>query len=138
MDPKLLAWNIDYEQILAESKPDRDSLVSFLMKELPGAWRDKYEALTPHEVNVLRVPEHGFTYIYDWYSQFEAEGVQYDPKIEDRLVGALGISRLSATKRDVKRQRSWVGPTQKRFGIDRNKGHFIANAVGGGLELNVF
>lgn len=137
LDQLIELWAVDWTQALDAARK-RESIADGLAEELPCLWLEKYVELTPHETHVLRVVDRGFTYIYDWYSRLEDGSIPYNPKIEDRVVGAFGISRESIVKRDVSRQRRWVGPTEKRFGANRNKGRYIANAVGGGLELNVF
>jgi hypothetical protein len=65
----------------------------------------------------------------------------YSPDAEARLVGVLGRSEPKIERRDDGRLRGWVGPTQKMFGREWDKGHFIAHSIGGavdGWELNVF
>jgi hypothetical protein len=133
-------WEIDYRSLLLTAdQSDFSSIARYLDETLPYLWLDVYREATPHLVNVLRVPDNGFTYIYDFYSEFEVKGVvQNSPTIEDRMVGALGYSQRSVRRRDVARQRAWVGPTEKRFGKENDKGHFVAHTLGGGLELNVF
>jgi hypothetical protein len=114
-------------------------MAAHLAEQLPFAWLDVYRELTPHPINVLRVTDNGFLYIYDHYSQLEATGkIPFDKSIEDRLVGALGFSRKGTDKRNIARQRGWVGPTEKHWGKENDKGHFIAHTLGGGLEINVF
>jgi hypothetical protein len=75
-------------------------------------------------------------YLFDYYSALGEAGD--GAAVEDRLVCAFGISRRGLGKRNVSRQRGWVGPTEERFGADRDKGHYIPNALGGGLEINLF
>jgi hypothetical protein len=112
---------------------------ALLADELPYLWHDAYLELTLRLTNILRVTDNDFTYIFDWYSALEERGeVAPDAATEDRLVGACGFSRHAPTKRDASRQRGWVGPTEKHFGRDCDKGHFIPYALGGGLEINLF
>jgi hypothetical protein len=133
-------WIIDYAAFLAAAeKTNADSVAEHLAEHLPSAWLDVYRDLTPHPINVQRVIESGFTYVYDWYSQFEVTGkIPFSKDVEDRMVGALGFSRKGTERRNVARQRGWVGPTEKHWGKENDKGHFVAHTLGGGLEINVF
>jgi hypothetical protein len=80
-----------------------------------------------------------FAYICDIYSQLEVTGeVPYDQTIEDRVVAVLGTSARAEEKRDTSRSRGWVGPTEELLGTERDRGHYIAHCIGGGLDVNVF
>jgi len=71
----------------------------------------------------------------------EATGAIKYSLVEDRLVAVLGLSAPQSMGRDDYRLRGWVGPTEKIYGRECDKGHFIAHSLGGAvdrLELNVF
>jgi len=60
---------------------------------------------------------------------------------EPRLIVAFGHSDPQKKPRDDYRLKGWLGPTEKVKGKNYDKGHFIANSIGGaidGLEVNVF
>lgn len=40
--------------------------------------------------------------------------------------------------RGALRLRGWGEPTDEFLGADRDKGHFMAHCIGGGLDVNVF
>lgn len=83
--------------------------------------------------------DEGFTYIFDWYSALiDPVAFAVDRINEDRLVGACGFSRSAGAKRNVSRQRGWLGSTEQHLGADRDKGHFVPHTTGGGLEINLF
>ncbi len=130
-------WLIDYERIakIASSR-DATDIAAFLVEELPYDWRDAYAAHTPRATHVLRVSDEDFTYLFDYFSTLGEPAPA--PTVEDRLVCAFGTSREAPAKRNTSRQRGWGGPTEKSFGSDRDKGHFIPHTVGGGLEINLF
>jgi len=119
-----------------------NDIVSFLLTELPYMWRDAYLGLTPRLTNIWRLRHGSFEYIYDDYETLEMSGVvPFNPIAEARLVGALGQSKPTKKVRDDYRLKGWIGPTEKMFGQLWDKGHFIANSIGGavdGLEANVF
>jgi hypothetical protein len=134
---------LDYERIVKDAgECSLESLISFLTEELPYAWRDAYLEMTQRATEIVRMQRGSFEYIYDDYATLEVTGaVRPSPDDEARLVGVLGRSEPKTERRDDSRLRGWVGPTQKSFGREWDKGHFIAHSIGGavdGWELNVF
>jgi hypothetical protein len=132
-------WLIDYNAIIDAAPVDQSQRAAFLAKELPFRWRDAYVDAATRPTNVLRVDDEGFAYLFDWYSHNVDEAVNAaDLANEDRLVAAFGFSRAGETKRNVTRQRGWIGPTDEHLGRDCDKGHFVPHSLGGGLEINLF
>lgn len=134
---------LDYEPLIKEAgERSVESLIRFLSEELPYVWHDAYVQMTQRATEIVRMQRGSFEYIYDDYATLEATGVvPYSPDAEARLVAVLGRSELKTEGRDDGRLRGWVGPTQKMFGREWDKGHFIAHSMGGavdGRELNVF
>ncbi|HMK06175.1 MAG TPA: hypothetical protein VK476_01510 [Flavobacterium sp.] len=128
-------WLIDYGTLLNEGEnSDNHSLPDFLAEELPYLWFAAYKSASSHEANVNRFWHNTFEYIFDDCSTSE---------IEARLVAVVGksnpVKKLRA--KDDNRLKGWIGPTQKTFGHEWDKGHFIAHSIGGaidGVEVNVF
>jgi hypothetical protein len=134
---------LDYERIVKDAgECSVENLISFLREELPYAWRDAYLEMTQRATEIVRMQRGSFEYIYDDYATLEATGaVPPSPDDEARLVGVLGRSAPKTERRDDSQLRGWVGPTQKMFGREWDKGHYIAHSIGGavdGWELNVF
>ena len=130
---------IDYEALCSLSPPTGiQGLVSFLREQLPQKWQDVYAATTSHATNIVRYEFRTFTYLFDQYSGLEAMGgVPFDQTIQDRVVGVLGTS-APARRARTGRRRSWGDPPEELVGSERDRGHFMAHAIGGGLEVNVF
>ena len=129
---------IDYEPLLS-ALPDGANAAQFLRDELPFRWRDLYVSSVAHPTNLVRFQFRTFEYICDFYSELEATGeVPYDQRVADRVVAVIGISARAEEKRDANRSRGWVGPTEEFLGTERDKGHFMAHCIGGGLDVNVF
>jgi hypothetical protein len=125
---------MNYQDLLAESSTTSD-LIAALKEELPYLWRENYEHRTRRPTNLVRVELGTFVYIYDFYSGLEATAAAPTGLgIEDRLVGAFGTSTAPTEIRDPARIRGWVGPTQLRYGADRDKGHIFGRALGGGTD----
>lgn len=133
-------YAIDYESLLSAARECSGVEVTrFLREELPLKWRDAYVSSVARATNLVRFRYRTFEYICDIYSSLEVTGeVPYDQTIEDRVVAVLGTSARADEKRDASRSRGWVGPTEELLGTERDKGHFMAHCIGGGLDVNVF
>lgn len=119
-----------------------EAMIAFLEERLPYVWRDGYLEMMPRPINIVRFRCGSFEYIYDDYASLEVTGaVPYDPVMEARLIAACGCSVPKKGSRDDSRRKGWVGPTERFFGKRWDKGHFIANSIGGAVdraEVNVF
>jgi hypothetical protein len=133
-------YAIDYESLLsAARKYSGVEFAQLLCEELPFKWRDAYVSSVARPTNLVRFQFRTFVYICDIYSQLEATGeVPYDQTIEDRVVAVLGTSARAEEKRDTSRSGGWVGPTEELLGTERDRGHYMAHCIGGGLDVNVF
>jgi len=131
---------LDYEALLHEERVEYTSnLVPYLRRHLPLKWRDLYVATLSRPTNIVRFQCRTFEYLFDIYSELEATGeVPYDQTVEDRVVAVLGTSTNPDEPRDATRMRGWLGETGELVGTTRDKGHFIAHCIGGGLDVNVF
>jgi hypothetical protein len=134
---------IDYVSLFKEAGEESiETATTFLMRKLPFVWHDTYLRMSPRETDIVRFQYGAFEYIYDDYASLETSGaVRYDPRKEARLVGVSGYSTPKETKRDDSRLKGWVGPTEKTFGRNWDKGHFMAHSIGGAVdqaEVNVF
>src|ERR1019366_2360400 len=131
---------IDYGALLSAARAESGANVAlFLSENLPFKWRDVYMATVEHQTNLVRFQFRTFEYICDLYSELEVAGeVRYGETIEDRVVAVLAASARAEERRDASRSRGWVGPTQEFLGTERDKGHYMAHCIGGGLDVNVF
>jgi hypothetical protein len=119
-----------------------EAMIATIMEQLPYVWRDAYLEMVPRPTNIVRFRRDAFEYIYDDYASLEATGaVPYDPVMEARLVAVCGCSAPKKGSTDDSRRNGWIGPSKKMFGPGWDKGHFIANCIGGAVdqsEVNVF
>ena len=70
---------------------------------------------------------------------FDASPTTYDlAGGDDRLVAVWGESQPPASRRDFRRQAGFLRSPAKWSGARRDRGHFVAHAAGGGLDLNLF
>ena len=134
---------LDYETLWAETTGlDSIEALRYFEQHLPYVCRDAYETRTRRPAVILRVRHATFEHVFDHYTSLEATGVvPYSQSEESRLVVALGRSAPKTRSRDDDRLRGWVGPTERAFGREWDKGHYIAHSLGGaveGVEANVF
>jgi hypothetical protein len=131
---------VDYEALLSSAiAQSAASPAAFLHEQLPLIWRDAYLRTVAHDANLVRFRFRTFEYICDLYSQLEATGeVPYNQTIADRVVAVIGTSSRADAARDPSRMRGWAEPTEEFLGGERDKGHFMAHCIGGGLDVNVF
>ena len=131
---------IDYEALLSAAAAESGTNIPFLLREqLSYKWRDLYVAAVAHTANIVRFRFRTFEYICDLYSQLELTGaVPYDQTIADRVVAVVGTSARAEEARDTSRIREWARPTDELLGTERDRGHFMAHCIGGGLDVNVF
>lgn len=134
---------VDYGSLLA-SAPDGplEVMIQYLKAELPSLWRDAYLATGGRPADLFLIQRGEFEFLFDDYLGLEERGlVPPEPGAESRVVAVHGCSVVSGSRRDDDRLRGWVGATERTFGKEWDKGHFIANSIGGsviGSELNVF
>src|ERR1017187_8070308 len=114
-------------------------LIADLRLRLPTLWQRAYTAAASHTPNIVHVEYGTFDYICDSYSEMEALGeVAFDQRVRDRVVGVLGISLPVRGRRRGSLPKGWVEHPEEVDSSGRDKGHFIAHAIGGGLDMNVF
>jgi hypothetical protein len=124
---------VEYARLLEGATPPSGQLdMAALTKSLEDAWLTEYEEMCRHELNVLQFVDGGFTFLFD---QTSGNG----SACEDRLVAAHGLSVVATAGRDRSRIQGFLGggldiPGKGRF----DKGHVLAHAMGGGLDVNLF
>lgn len=113
-----------------------DSVGTLVMEDLiqfiEDEWVATYHDMSPHSPSVMKFQDQGFTFLYD-QAAANASGV------DDRLVAAYGWPTANAHKKDENRMRGFLGggvdiPGKGKF----DKGHVLAHAMGGGLDVNLF
>lgn len=121
------SWRIDYQRIMKrlKGKSPRAKAEQFL-DAVEQIWVSRYTGRsnrrsTPHWIDL----EPGFTYVFDCTP-------------EERLVVVYGFSGKPLGKRDAPRMQGFLGGSIKDVYPGCDKGHFIAHAMGGGLDINLF
>jgi hypothetical protein len=131
---------IDYARLCRSAKADTiPALITYLREHLPMKWQQVYMATTSHAANIVRVERGTFEYFCDSYSGLEALGeVACDQRVRDRVIGVLGISGPMRRRRRGSFPNGWLELPEELDGSNRDKGHFVAHSIGGGLDVNVF
>src|SRR3954470_22417334 len=120
---------IDYQRGLASFRDEPyDAIAATLIAELPAVWRDRYEQMCRGPVDVLLVDTGGFTYLFDYASNLTPPVAR-----EDRVVAAFGRSRTTNAERPASRLAGFPGSDNRG-----DRGHFMAHASGGGVDINLF
>jgi hypothetical protein len=126
---------IDYEHgLVTLGDASYDALVAALADELPHAWLARYERMCTGPTNVLIVTATGFDYLFDYSADLIARGaLSASPGREDRVVVAFGRSARAAGARPKSRIAGFPGSDERG-----DRGHFLAHAAGGGVDINLF
>lgn len=135
-------YQIDYGRLLAGREHcSTQQKAEMLLKQLPDLWRAAYLKMTPRQTEIFFVRHGSFQYMFDHPMHAAPSVASSQPACESRLVVAFGWSKRQLGGRDDFRLKGWVGPTEKTFGLEWDKGHFIGHSIGGTVdqcELNVF
>jgi hypothetical protein len=106
---------------------------AFVRRVLLEAWLEEYAERTPWRASVLEISQDALTYLFD--AAPTTAGLDVG---DDRVVAVWGESRHAPAQRDRARQRGFVPVPARWSGTGRDRGHFVAHAAGGGLDLNLF
>jgi hypothetical protein len=132
MDPR---FAIDYQRGLAMlGDASYETLVTAMRDGLPQAWLTRYERMCVGPTNVLVVPAEGFDYLFDYSADLIVRGLlPASPGREDRVVVAFGRSLRASGARLASRIAGFPGSDSRG-----DRGHFLAHAAGGGVDINLF
>lgn len=126
---------IDYTSLAAEHAVTAATWDSFVRAVLVDRWMSEYEAATGWTTEVLEIGQGDLTFLFD------AAPTLLDDRAgpgDDRVVAVWGRSALPARRRDRARLAGFIPNPLSWSGADRDRGHFVAHAAGGGLDLNLF
>jgi hypothetical protein len=133
------AHALDYEALFWDAQAEGVINISaFLRTRLPSHWRDLYVSAVTRPTNIVRFDCGNFEYFCDLYSELEVTGeIPSDQTIQNRVVAVLGTSICVGKPRGA-RIRGWFWSAEEFIAANRDRGHFIAHSIGGGLDVNVF
>jgi hypothetical protein len=125
---------IDYEALTATYAATAESWDAFVREALVEEWLAAYRRATPWTTEVLEIAQGELVFLFD-----AAPSLRRLPDSgDDRTVAVWGRSRAPEKGRDRARLASFLRGllSWSRAGLDR--GHLVAHAAGGGLDLNLF
>jgi hypothetical protein len=125
---------LDYAALAAAYGPTAASWDAFVRETLEAAWIASYRSATAWTTEVLEIRQGELVFLFD-----AAPTLKRAPESgDDRVVAIWGRSRAPGQRRDRGRLAGFLpNPLAwSRAGLDR--GHFVAHAAGGGLDLNLF
>ncbi|MGH3008531.1 MAG: hypothetical protein ACRDLM_03885 [Gaiellaceae bacterium] len=125
---------IDYAALAAVGTPNASRWEEFVREALEPKWLAAYRTATPWVTEVLEIRQGSLIFLFD-----AAPTLWRAPESgDDRAVAVWGFSRVPDQQRDRARLAGFVpNPLSwSRAGLDR--GHLVAHAAGGGLDLNLF
>lgn len=143
VNPAMSSFAIKYDllqQVLEVEAPSQSEKHRLILDELPYTWEMHYLRMTSRSTFIVTIEYNGFVYWYDHYVHHEMHGTTViSDTIEDRVIGVIGKSVPSPrTKKTASWLKGLIGGTEKRWGPQFDKGHFIAHSLGGGTQLNIF
>jgi hypothetical protein len=106
---------------------------AFVQTALVQPWLRAYRAATPWRADVMEIPQGALTYLFDAAPTMDGLDVG-----SDRVVAVWGRSRRSAGPRDRSRQAGFIPNPATWSQAGRDRGHFVAHAAGGGMDMNFF
>jgi len=133
------SFALDYEALVSSAHAEGlFNISAFLRMHLPSMWRELYLSSVMRPANIVRFDCGSFEYLCDLYFDLEVTGeIAFDQTIQNRVIGVVGTS-TSVRKPRGARMKGWFWSTEEFIAANRDRGHFIAHSIGGGLDVNVF
>ena len=124
---------VEYCRLAAEYRVTPGKWESFVRDVLLERWLAAYAAEGPAETQILEITQGELTFLFDAQSCLPCRG-----RNEDRVVAAWGRSGSPERRRDRARLAGFLPNPRVWSRAQRDRGHFVAHAAGGGLDLNLF
>jgi hypothetical protein len=126
---------IDYAALAVAAGAHAESWDAFVRTALVGPWLEIYDAVTPWATEVLEIRQRSVVFLFDaalTTRQLTSEGAA------SRVVAAWGSSATPEMPRDRARMAGFLRLPETWSGRRLDRGHFVAHAAGGALDLNLF
>ena len=125
---------IDYTALAAAAAPTAGTWDAFVRERLEPEWLAAYRRSTPWTTEVLEIRQGELVFLFD-----AAPTLNPGPEAgDDRVVAVWGCSRVPDQSRDRARLAGFLPNPLSWSRAERDRGHFVAHAAGGGLDLNLF
>jgi hypothetical protein len=126
---------IDYSRLAEANGVTREGWDVFVRGALVDRWLAEYDASTPWQTEVLEITQGDLTFLFDGAPTLRGTGADHG---DDRVVAVWGCSRVPDRRRDRARLAGFIPNPLSWSRVGRDRGHFVAHAAGGRLDLNLF
>lgn len=126
---------IPYQALVAAHGPTSGGWDRFVRGVLIDRWIEAYARSTSWEPEVLNVDQGALTFLFDAAPTLSAAG---GSQADDRVVAVWGWSSRPERPRDRRRLSGFLPSAGLWSGRQRDRGHLVAHAAGGGLDINLF
>jgi hypothetical protein len=126
---------IDYSGLAEAHGPASNRWDEFVRGVLVDRWLAQYEASTPWDTEVIEVTQGELTFLFDAAPTLRGT---HAGEGDDRVVAVWGHSSEPESRRDRARLRGFLPSPRSWSRRGHGRGHFVAHAAGGGLDLNLF
>jgi DNA/RNA non-specific endonuclease len=124
---------VDYSSLALATGLTADGWEVVVRELLVDRWAAEYAAVTSWVPEIVEIELGTFVYLFD--AAPTSSGA--DGGGDDRVVVVWGVSSTPAARRDRGRLAGFIPVPGSWSGRDRDRGHLIAHALGGGLDLNL-
>lgn len=125
---------IDYASLADGREVEGPGWEELVDEVLLDIWLARYRAMTAWAPRVSEIGLGSLTYLFDAAPTMASAG---DSRASDRVVVVWGRSERAAGPRDRSRLSGFL-PGSQWWSRGRDRGHLVAHAIGGGLDLNLF
>lgn len=139
-------YKVDYEELITLYQPNKDDeYVEFIKKILPELeyiWCELYSKMSgePIDEYMLSFEKNGFTTIFDNPTWRKGDGNHHlsEDFTEDRTIGCYGFSSKQLRNRKINDYYMKYDESRTWSDRDTDRGHYIAHAIGGDINANIF
>jgi len=126
---------LDYQLITAGYSLTVDRWDAFVRERLVDEWLGAYTAMSTWRTEVLGITQGALVYLFDAAPTLKPVT---DLPADDRVVAVWGHSQQAANPRDRARLTGFLANPSAWSRARLDRGHLVAHAAGGGLDLNLF
>jgi hypothetical protein len=132
----------DYLKLIKENKIESsEQIFQLFWNTIAFHWTEEYATAFPKHGEISLQNFEGFSFTIDHiWPDVEAADINHELP-ETRVISFFGISNTKINKINRSRMKVGWGKTSEafaQFGINYDKGHFIAHGFGGPIDVNLF
>jgi hypothetical protein len=125
----------DYERMVADYPLTFEAWDAFVRELLVEEWIAAYRVMSTWTTEVLEIAQGALVFLFDAAPTLSPVN---DPRGNDRVVAVWGHSFSAARRRDRARLARFLPNPSSWSRAQLDRGHLVAHAAGGGLDLNLF